>query len=68
MLSVCYGSERILILLKFKIQIQNDLDLDIWHLSARMDKMDLVFQSSVSDIIVGLPFVEGEIPLEWTNS
>lgn len=58
--------------------IQYNLDLDIGQLSARMDRMEakldeakrpsFKFQSDVSIIIVGLPFVEGEIPLERVNS
>lgn len=58
---------------------QDNLDLDIGQLSARLDRMEVKldearrqafkFQSDVSSLIIaGLPFVEGEIPLEKVNT
>ena len=59
-------------------QIQDNLDLDIGQLSARLDRMEtnlneakrpaFKFQPDLSVIIVGLPFAEGESPVERVKS
>lgn len=64
---------------ELKAEMEDNLDLDIGQLSARLDRMEVKldearrqafkFQSDVSSLIIaGLPFVEGEIPLEKVNT
>ena len=57
--------------------LQQNLDLDIGHVSARMDafeskleetKQTVKFQPDVSIIIVGLAFTDGEIPRERASA
>lgn len=59
-------------------QIQDNLNLDVGQLSARMERLEAKldeakrpafgFHSDVSVIIVGLPFIDGEIPLQRVRS